>query len=347
MLIIRHADVAGILAHRELEVIDLVRDAYLLHEKGQSSVPHSTFLRFPGDERNRIIGLPAYLGGENPAAGMKWIASFPGNLGLGLERASAAILLSSVRTGRPEALIEGSLISAKRTAASAALAARMLIGDQRPVGVTLIGCGVINLEVLRFLRVTLPTLAEVTLFDRDRERAGAFRGRCAEVAPDAVVSFARSSGQALAAHGLVSVATTAPRPHTDLSACRPGSTVLHLSLRDLYPEAILGCQNVVDDPDHACREGTSLHLAEQIAGDRRFIDASVGGVLAGSEVFRHDPDRIAVFSPFGLGILDLTLALFVKTAALRQGLGLRIDDFLPASTASRDTTITTTTSSSR
>lgn len=328
MLILRHADVQKILTGREARVIDIVESAYRRHEQGQSSVPHSAFLRFPGDSRNRIIALPAYVGGAASAAGVKWVASFPGNVQAGIDRASASILLNSLSTGQPLALVEASLISAQRTAASAALAARHFAGDPAPTGVTLVGCGVINMEVLRFLVVALPSLSEVTLFDLDDRRARDFAQRCVEAAPNVKVRTELDLPDALAANGLISIATTASQPHTDLSACLPGSVVLHLSLRDVYPDTIMANQNVVDDEGHVCRERTSLHLAEMITLSHHFIDASIGQILCGTAKFRRDPEKLLIFSPFGLGALDIAVAEFVRQSAISLNLGFDVEDFL-------------------
>ncbi|MFD0394678.1 hypothetical protein ACFQ3Z_29715 [Streptomyces nogalater] len=188
---------------------------------------------------------------------MKWIASFPANIERGIQRASAAIILNSLETGRPEALIEGSLISAARTAASAALAAELLTRDRRPDGLSLIGCGVINLEILRHVHAALPGLTSLAVYDSSPERSAEFAARAAEVVPGARVLVLDSAEKALAAHGLVAIATSAIEPHLDLGAAEPGTVVLHISLRDLLPESLPGAYNIVDDTEHALRERTS------------------------------------------------------------------------------------------
>jgi 2,3-diaminopropionate biosynthesis protein SbnB len=334
LLVLRGAEIEEILAGREEELVDVVARAYLAHSRGESSLPHSTFLRFPNDDLNRIIALPAYLGDGFGVAGMKWIASFPGNVKQGMARASAVLILNDAQTGLPQAILESSLISARRTAASAALAARELRRGQATTAAGLIGTGVINFETARFLRRTVPDAGRYWLFDLDRERAGGFAARLAEafhgaaapapevvVAPDAATLFRECQ--------LIAFATTAVRPHvTDLSSCQPGATILHTSLRDLTADVILACDNIVDDVDHVLRAQTSVHLAEQQAGHRGFIRGTLADVLAGTAPAKRDDRMMTVFSPFGLGVLDLAVGQLVRDQALARGAGTVIESFL-------------------
>lgn len=335
LLILTGEDVAAAVEGREREIIEAVARAYLVHAAGESSLPNSVFLRFPGDELDRIIALPAYLGGEFDAAGVKWVSSFPGNLARGLDRASAAIILNSVETGRPQVFMEGSLVSAKRTAAGAALAARTLHTSGPVETLGLLGCGPINFEVVRFMRAVAPSLRRLRLFDVDAARARQFRERCRELGEfEAHVSA--EPGNALREADVVSLATTALKPHLfDLSGCAPGTTVLHVSLRDLAPEVILSCDNVVDDIEHVCRAQTSVHLAEQLVGHRGFIRCTLAEALDGTARPPEERARLTVFSPFGLGVLDIAVAQLVREAAVAAGRGSVVASFFPNSYAGR------------
>jgi ornithine cyclodeaminase/alanine dehydrogenase-like protein (mu-crystallin family) len=242
------------------------------------------------------------------------------------------LLLISCENGHVEAILESSLISAKRTAASAALAASLLSEGRTPARLGLIGTGVINFEIVRFLRVALPGITRVFLFDLDAARAGHFAERLRETGIDEV-GIAPDVNAVLAACPLVSFATTASRPHVaDLSVCPPGATILHISLRDLSPRAILAADNVVDDPDHVCRAQTSLHLAEQETGARDFIRCTLAEVCEGTASPRSagsEAGAVSVFSPFGLGVLDLAVGKLVFEAALAGAKGTLIERFLP------------------
>lgn len=332
ILILKGPDVQALLAGREIEIIQAVRSAYETHARGESSLPHSTFLRFPDNQRDRIIALPAYLGGEWGIAGVKWVASFPGNLEKGLERASALVILNSPETGRPEAILEGSIISAKRTAASAALAAQWLSAGKNPNPVGLIGCGVINFEISRFLRAALPGIYHFVLHDLDVARAEQFKVRLQRTFGEVEVEIAREVKTVLRRCPLISLATTATTPHIDdISGVSPGCAILHVSLRDLSPQIILTCDNVVDDIDHVCRAQTSVHLAEQLTGGRDFIRCALADILMGKAAARRDAESVAVFSPFGLGVLDLAVSKLIRDLGIEQGRGTVISSFLPES----------------
>lgn len=330
VLILKGREVQSLLEDREAELLETVRRAYVVHARGESSLPHSSFLNFPNEPRNRIIALPAYLGQDFDVAGIKWIASFPNNVEHGMDRASAVVILNSALTGTPQAIMEGSIVSAKRTAASAALAARTL--HQAPVesGIGIIGCGLINFEIIRFLRASLSGARKFVIFDLSAERAHAFRRACLNKFAGLSIDVAPDSASVLSKCSLISIATTAVKPHLDdLSLCAPGTTILHISLRDVTPEVVLSCDNVVDDVDHVCRAQTSIHLAEQLTGGRDFIRCTLADILLGQQPPRRDAESVLLFSPFGLGVLDLAVSQLVYKLALEQRRGLIIDSFLP------------------
>jgi N-[(2S)-2-amino-2-carboxyethyl]-L-glutamate dehydrogenase len=332
ILILTGQEVLSLLNRRESEIVDVVRKTYEAHAKAETELPHSSFLRFPDDSVNRIISLPAYVGADFKIAGIKWIASFPGNLKQGLDRASAVIVINSVETGRPRAILEGSIISAKRTAASAALAARTLHKDRETSVVGVIGCGLINFEIVRFLSVVLERLQSLIIYDCNPERAHPFINKCRGVSNGIEVKTADRMEKVFESCSLVSIATTAVSPHiTDLSLFAAGGTILHISLRDLSPEIILSCDNIVDDIDHVLRAQTSVHLAEQLVGHRDFIRGNLADILMDKAQSRKDKESIVVFSPFGLGILDLALAKLACDLAEKEGKGRIIDSFLPDS----------------
>lgn len=330
LLIIGNAEVLSLLADRELDIVRLVQEAYEAHGQGHSSLPHSVFLRFPNDQRNRIIALPGHLDGKFNIAGIKWISSFPGNHEIGQDRASAVVILNSMATGRPFSILEGSIISAKRTAASAALAARHLQSDEKATVLSLIGCGVINFEVARFVLAACPEVKTLAVFDKDKSTAEQFKNKCEQEFEEVEVRLVDELNSLLSGAKLISLATTASEPYIfDLSMCAEDCTVLNVSLRDLAPEVILASDNVVDDVDHICRAQTSVHLAEQVVGHRDFIRCTLAEVTSGIARPRQERTKPVIFSPFGLGVLDLALGQLVYELARKEKLGTSMGEFLP------------------
>jgi len=329
VLIIGAPEVEAALKGREEDVLDAVRKAYETHARGASSLPHSSFLRFPDSDKDRIICLPAYLGGDYQLAGVKWIASMPGNVARGMERASAVIILNDRLTGRPAAVIEGSIISKQRTAASAALASKVLAPGE-PGAIGFVGCGPINTAIAQFLTTVWPSASRLLAFDLDPARAERFGTALHAQRPGADFTVAASLEEVLSECRIVAFGTTAITPYVDnLDACPPGATVLHVSLRDLKPGAILSNHNIVDDLDHVNRAATSIHLASELEGHTDFVHGSLGDILLGKARLPERDDRKTIFSPFGLGVLDLAVADLVMKTLAETGGGKLVKSFLP------------------
>ena len=125
---------------------------------------------------------------------------------------------------------------------------------------------------------------------------------------------------------LIVFATIAGQPHvTEVSWFNHNPLVLHVSLRDLAPEILLASANVVDDVDHCLKANTSPHLAEQLTGNRDFLLGTLDDVMAGRVTV--PADRPVVFSPFGLGVLDLAVGKYVYDEVARSGDLHVIDEF--------------------
>lgn len=318
MIVISAEHVEVILKNKEIALIDLVQHVYMMHHDGKTENPDSYFLRFPGSPLDRIIALPAHMRSDDvTAVGLKWISSFPANLQRGLQRASAVVVLNDPATGYAQALVEGSRISAARTAASAALAVRVLHGA--PVSIGVVGTGPIAQTTLRFIAALYPSSVPVKVHDLNQN----------------------SSARMIASHGegystvpldevltcdVVLFATSAGTPYISPDKrFEPGQLVLNISLRDLAPATIREANNVFDDVEHCMKANTTPHLLEQLDGNRNFVTGTLTEIDRGEKYL--DPNRPTVFSPFGLGVLDLALAQKIYEAVAVSGAGVRIQNF--------------------
>ena len=325
--VISGGQVSGVLRGQEKEIVELVEATYRLHGAGGSVNPPSYFLRFPDRPSSRIIALPASIGGDVGVDGLKWVSSFPENVAAGIPRASAVLILNDHDTGYPFACLEASIISAARTAGSAALAADWLSrGRPRPTRVGFVGVGLIARYIHTFLAGTGWSFDEIAVHDLSAGSAAGFRGYLEQSGTAGRVSVYDSAEQVVRSSDLVVFATVAAQPHVhDVSWLAHNPLVLHVSLRDLAPQILLASTNVVDDVDHCLKANTSPHLAEQLTGSRDFLLGTLDEVMAGR--VSVPAGRPVIFSPFGLGVLDLAVGKYVYDKVVASG-GLHvIDDF--------------------
>jgi len=317
--------VKRIIDDNKKQVFDAVEAAYRLHGSGNTLNPDSYFLRYPDKPSARIIALPAHLGGAVQKSGIKWISSFPENRASNLARASAVLILNDATTGYPLACIEASLISATRTAASAALAAEHISPNPFEGSIGVIGTGVIARTTVEWLLFRNWKFDKISLYDLDRKEADHF---CKWLRDhhDLQADIQDRPEGAISDSSLILFTTTTLDPYlSDEKLFAHCPTVLHLSLRDICVNVILGSQNIVDDLDHCLKARTSLHLTEMATGNRDFVSGSLVDVL--EKKLKPDPGKPRIFSPFGLGVLDLAVGNFVLEAAKSSGAAIAFPDF--------------------
>jgi len=269
--------------------------------------------------------LPAHLGGAVQKSGIKWISSFPENRAGNLARASAVLILNDATTGYALACIEASLISATRTAASAALAAEHISPNPFEGSLGVIGTGIIARTTIEWLLFRNWKFRKISLYDLDHREAEHFSKWLSEQ-HNIQADIQNRPEDAVSDASLVLLTTTASEPYlNDEKLFEHSPTVLHLSLRDICTNVILASQNIVDDVDHCLKAKTSLHLTEMATGNRDFVAGTLVDVL--NKKLKPDHDRPRIFSPFGLGVLDLAVGNLVLEKAIASKTAIELPQF--------------------
>jgi 2,3-diaminopropionate biosynthesis protein SbnB len=318
--------VKQVISANHSSLVDKTAAAYLAHHHQNAVNPVSHFLRFPKNPDARIIALPAHFDAPMNVSGLKWISSFPSNLDRGIPRASAVMILNDYETGYPFACLEASVVSAARTAASAVLAAYHLNGKSKKTKrIGVIGTGLIARYIVEFFVGNDWDIDQICVFDLSEAYAGKFRDRInKDHGIDVVVET--SADAIIRQSDIVVFATTAAKPYvTDFAAFENNPIVLHISLRDIDPDILLQSHNVVDDIDHCLKAQTSPHMASEKVGHHEFINTTLPKILAGDEA--PGRDKPIIFSPFGMGILDLAFSHYIYEKASADQQTQPIDGF--------------------
>jgi ornithine cyclodeaminase/alanine dehydrogenase-like protein (mu-crystallin family) len=286
--------------------IEHVRGAFAAHHAGEWTMPAKVYLQSPphGDFR----AMPALGGG---LAMLKWVSSFPGNPAAhGLPTVMGVVCLSDAATSEPRMLLDARAVTALRTGAVAAVAARALARD-RAASVGVIGCGLHGAWAARCLAA-----------------AGYGPGVCADPRPEAAAALAGELGwrageraEALACD-VVCCVTPGHEPVVDVADLRPG---LHLNMlgadgpgkAEATVDAVARCTLFCDEWAQASHGGELTGAVEAGAIARADV-TDLGAVLAGAAPGRPGADAVTLFDSTGLAIQDLAVAI-AALAAWREG----------------------------
>jgi alanine dehydrogenase len=304
--------------------IDAVQDGFRLHAEGRTLGPG-------------VLGIPGRAGGFHiKAAGLigargyfaaKTNGNFPENRSRGLPTIQGTVVLADAATGQPLALLESGSVTALRTAAATAVAARFLARrDARRALV--VGCGVQGALQLEAIAAVL-RLENVRLFDTDHARAESLAARTAG-ALGVRVEVVKDLPAALRSSDVCVTCTPARGAFVSRADVAPGTFIAAVGADDhgkqeLEPALVAAATLVVDVLAQCAAIGELQHaLAAGLLTPER-VHAELGDVVAGRRPGRTRDDEITVFDSTGTAIQDVAAAIAVYERARAAGRGLHIE----------------------
>ena len=309
--------------------MDVVAQAHTMFAQGAIRQPHKIVLRSEetaeSEEQGRFNGLCASIGVPPSSMGIKWNGSFPSNRELGLPRASALIILNSLQTGVPIALMDGTLVSEVRTGAMTGLGVRYLAPKKtRKVGI--IGSGVQCRTQILALHTELPELEEISLYGRQSSRAEAVAEDCRQQW-SAPVRVARTIDEALNDAEVALTITTSREPVMLARQIKPGALTIQLAGHECEFAVIQQCSKIVtDDWEGVVHRGimTPAIMYQQGLLCREDIHANLGELIVGRKAGRENEEERIHYCHMGMGIDDISLAWAVYQTACQRNLGISL-----------------------
>ncbi|MEO8145461.1 MAG: ornithine cyclodeaminase family protein [Betaproteobacteria bacterium] len=267
-----------------------------------------------------------FLALDRPYFAAKLNANFPQNaIRNGLPTIQGAVILSDAGNGAPLAIMDSISITALRTAAATAVAAKYLAREE--CGTALIcGCGGQAAAQLRaLLRVRRPR--QVLAYDQAAAKAAAFAislGKELAIPIVAAPNLAEAVGQS----DLVVTCTTAQRFFVTRKMVRPGTFIAAVgadseSKQEIDPDLMAQATVVTDLTEQACRIGDLHHAIAAGTMTPGDVHAELGEVVSGRKQGRMSTDEIVVFDSTGTGLQDVAAAIATYRHALNAGAGTR------------------------
>lgn len=306
--------------------MEACEEAFRLFEAGECRELPSGKIHWNGEHARRAGPKVAYVGGHVDAVGVKWIPANPDNpKDRNLPRAIAQIILTDPVSAVPRAIMDGTIISAVRTAAVGGLFAKHLA---RPGAETLsvIGTGPIGRNQLNAILMAVPSIRRVSVYDLTPERSRQFVADKQAEFPRVEFDVAGSARECIEAGDVIATATvTAPEDaYIEYDWLRPGALVINTSSNDTKMETFRRAPRLVfsysrEKPGNRLRTDAARCYEEGILPSDKLVHISE--VITGKQAVRRDPDDIVVSLPMGMAIMDVINAQRVYEAALQRGIG--------------------------
>jgi ornithine cyclodeaminase len=276
-----------------------------------------------------LAAMPAFLTSAQTLA-TKLVTVFPQNAAQGLPSHQAVILVFDAHTGSPRALMDGTAITAARTAAGSALASRLLARPEARV-LAIVGTGVQARAHAKAIPRVRP-IKEVRVVGRNPARAVALAEEIAHGLGVPTKAF-EPGREAFTGVDIICAATHSAEPVLRGEWLEPGVHVNSVGLnpngRELDGEAVKRALVVVETRAAALAPAPSgandllLAIRDGLIGEVH-IHAEIGELISGARPGRTSPDQITLYKSVGVAVQDAVAAHLVLEAAEEQGVGREV-----------------------
>jgi len=300
------------------EIIDTIEAVFREHGSKRFENPPKPGIHPRGDAF--IHAMPGHLP-VLKAAGLKWVSSYPSNQKLALPAVMGVMILNDVDTGRPLALMDCRWITAARTAAVSAVAAKYLANRTSTV-IGIVGAGTQGRYNLMALREVLPNLQRVRVFDTNQQVLDGFV-RTMEAETSLAIEAVNAPEWAILDSDVIVTATgKLEQPVYQEKWVKPGALVLPVHHRGWENAFLHKADKFV------CDDWPQLQNAHKevggFYGPLPPLSAELGEIVNGLKPGRqHESERIVDFN-YGLAIEDVALAASIYPRAVQKGLGISL-----------------------
>jgi ornithine cyclodeaminase len=306
-------------------LVDVIEQSVRCLAEKDFAQPIKPYLRYR-DLKNRIIAMPAFIGGDFDMAGIKWIASFPDNIRKykDIPRAHSVVILNEAATGKPVAVINTALLSIIRTAAVSGLMIRYFdkVRPLKDAKLGIIGWGPIGQYQLRMcLGLLGDRVAKISLYDLKPIDKTAI-----DFAPQEKIVVADSWEQAYDDADVFITATVSNAPYIDTEP-KKGSLQLNVSLRD-YKTGVFDYVKdaiIVDDWEEICREKTDVEMMHLEKGLQKEQTKSIVDMVANNCMNDYPAGIPVMFNPMGMAVFDMAIGSYYFNEARKKGIGTELD----------------------
>jgi N-[(2S)-2-amino-2-carboxyethyl]-L-glutamate dehydrogenase len=307
------------------DIINAIESTTALLKQKDFNQPLKPYLRFK-DLKNRIIAMPAYVGGRTDTAGIKWIASFPDNIYKNKVRAHSVIILNDADSGEPISVINTGLLSGIRTAGVSGFIVKKYFSQRKDdfgkLNAGIIGFGPIGQLHFKMLQEAFgDKINKFYIFDKKGVDASKIPAGQHEV----VIA---ESWEEVYENCLLFATCTVSTARYISNKPRKGALYLNVSLRDFEVDFMKDVDAIiVDDWEEVCRENTDIECAHKAYGLGREQVQLITDLVDNASIRGNGnlANASVMFNPMGMAVFDITVARHYYDAAVEKNVGVELE----------------------